>query len=276
MTRLDADGVPLLWTRATDDMYFTHWLRSRAPMPRFLPAFGRAEVERIGRRGPRSEAWWLGWLEAMAPALTDWNCGRGRVDVVRGGYEELWGPLPKPDGEPWGEVQWNDHPHTLPLRPWPTLEEGRVKAFRKQARAGILAPVVLYWHSALCTGIVLDGHARLVAAEAEEQHAPILYVTHVKARRSPHRTAEPERVVAALEHIAVGNDPRAAMLALEVMNAATMDGAEHDRPVAISRAAPLAGGARKWLDEVRLALEHCPAPDRELLKRDLLAPLPRR
>lgn len=275
ITRLDADGVPLLWARSTDDMYFTHWVRSGAPMPRFLPAFDRAEVERIGRRGARSEAWWLGWIEAMAPHLRPWVSGRARVDLVMGGgYEELWGPRPAPDGNAWGEEQLNDDPHTLPLRPWPGLDDGRVKALRKQARAGILAPVVLYWHSALCTGIVLDGHARLVAADAEEQRAPILYVAGVHERPSPPRTAAPERVAAALEHLVHGEHPRAAMHALEVMNAAAMKGA--DRPVAISWAAPLAGGARRWLDEVREALQHSPAEDHAILEREMLAPLPRR
>lgn len=275
MNRLDADGVPLLWARTSDDGWVTHWVRSRAPMPRFLPAFDRAEVERIGRPGAHSEAWWLGWIEAMAPYLRPWVSGRARVDLVmNGGYEELWGPRPAPDGDPWGEEQLNDHPHTLPLRPWPSLEDGRVKALRKQARAKILAPVVLYWHSALYTGIVLDGHARLVAAEAEGQRAPILYVTGVYDKPAPPRTTAPERVAAALEPLVHGDDPRAATLALQVMSAAAMTGV--DRPVAKSWAAPLRGGARRWLDEVREALRHSPSEDHDLLERELLAPLPRR
>ncbi|MBY8881065.1 hypothetical protein [Actinacidiphila acidipaludis] len=55
----------------------------------------------------------------------------------------------------------------LPLRPLPSPDAPRVKALRKHAREGTLAPVLVWWISFLDGWVLLDGHDRAVAALAE-------------------------------------------------------------------------------------------------------------
>ncbi|WP_306337998.1 hypothetical protein [Streptomyces sp. KL118A] len=55
----------------------------------------------------------------------------------------------------------------LPLRPLPAPDAPRVKAQRKHAREGTLAPVLLWWVSFLDGWLLLDGHDRAAAALAE-------------------------------------------------------------------------------------------------------------
>jgi hypothetical protein len=55
----------------------------------------------------------------------------------------------------------------LPLRPLSAPDSSRVKALRKHARAGTLAPVLMWWVTFLDGWLLLDGHDRAVAALAE-------------------------------------------------------------------------------------------------------------
>ncbi|WP_255950845.1 hypothetical protein [Streptomyces odontomachi] len=55
----------------------------------------------------------------------------------------------------------------LPLRPLPAPDAPRVKAYRKHAREGTLAPVLLWWVSFLDGWLLLDGHDRAAAALLE-------------------------------------------------------------------------------------------------------------
>ncbi|MGX6600769.1 hypothetical protein ACWKSP_01330 [Micromonosporaceae bacterium Da 78-11] len=55
----------------------------------------------------------------------------------------------------------------VPLKPLPAVGFGRVKALRKQARDGTLPPLLLLESSGLAGLLLLDGHCRLVAAQAE-------------------------------------------------------------------------------------------------------------
>lgn len=55
----------------------------------------------------------------------------------------------------------------LPLRRIPAPDAPRVKAYRKHAREGTLAPVLLWWVSFLDGWLLLDGHDRAAAALAE-------------------------------------------------------------------------------------------------------------
>lgn len=80
-------------------------------------------------------------------------------------------------GDEEGFIDWWDH-HSLhdvmPMRPMPHADEGRVKAYRKLARANALPPVLLWWISGLDGYAVLDGHARLAAAMAEGMDPPMI------------------------------------------------------------------------------------------------------
>ncbi|MGW7258906.1 hypothetical protein [Streptomyces sp. NPDC054834] len=55
----------------------------------------------------------------------------------------------------------------VPLRPLSPPDAPRVKAHRKYARDGTLAPVLLWWVTALAGWLLLDCHDRAVAALAE-------------------------------------------------------------------------------------------------------------
>ncbi|MBK3545863.1 hypothetical protein [Streptomyces sp. MBT60] len=80
-------------------------------------------------------------------------------------------------GHPDGYIDWFFHStsfEVLPLRPMPGPDNGRVKAYRKQAREGTLPPVLLWWVSGLDCHLILDGHARLAAAIAESIEPPLL------------------------------------------------------------------------------------------------------
>ncbi|MEU4169225.1 hypothetical protein AB0F46_20415 [Streptomyces sp. NPDC026665] len=55
----------------------------------------------------------------------------------------------------------------LPLRPLSAPDASRVKAYRKHAREGTLAPVLLWWVSFLDGWLLLGGHDRAAAALAE-------------------------------------------------------------------------------------------------------------
>ncbi|MBC9713794.1 hypothetical protein H9Y04_14580 [Streptomyces sp. TRM66268-LWL] len=105
-------------------------------------------------------------------------------------YTELlrqWNRHGAPAGEFWGERIVEGHPDgyldwyfhngawtVLPLRALPEADDARVKAYRKQVRDGTLPPVLLWWVSGLDCHLILDGHARLAAAVAENAEPPLL------------------------------------------------------------------------------------------------------
>ncbi|MGW4161805.1 hypothetical protein [Streptomyces sp. NPDC004788] len=64
----------------------------------------------------------------------------------------------------WEVEGWNG---VLPLRPLSGPDAPRVKAYRRQAREGVLPPVLLWWYEAFDGWLLLDGHDRAVAALAE-------------------------------------------------------------------------------------------------------------
>ncbi|MDT9693552.1 hypothetical protein Q5762_35580 [Streptomyces sp. P9(2023)] len=70
----------------------------------------------------------------------------------------------------WPDVHldWNDGWNgVVPLRELSAPDAPRVKAYRRQAREGTLAPVLLWWTTAFDGWLLLDGHDRAVAELAE-------------------------------------------------------------------------------------------------------------
>ncbi|MFD9590735.1 hypothetical protein ACFWBM_39305 [Streptomyces sp. NPDC059980] len=124
--------------------------------------------------GPLHEGRWL--LSRESP-LQRWRHARESP-------AEYWSSI-LVEGHPDGYLEWFLHSHSwevLPLRPMPDGEDGRVKAYRKQAREGTLPPVLLWWVSGLDCHLILDGHARLAAAIAESVEPPLLELH----RTTPH------------------------------------------------------------------------------------------
>ncbi|WP_338702674.1 hypothetical protein V2W30_35360 [Streptomyces sp. Q6] len=175
------DGAPVLLARVEDGDQGVDFLRTggfRSPLPPL-----RADE---ARRVPGS----AGWAHRFAEALN-----RSPDSPVHDGRWALWDASPfqrwKPasmdsaeywrellvEGDPDGYVDWFVHNgswEVLPLRAWPEASDARVKAYRRQVREGVLPPVLLWWCSGLDTHVVLDGHARLAAALAEDTAPPLL------------------------------------------------------------------------------------------------------
>ncbi|MFD5325174.1 hypothetical protein [Streptomyces sp. NPDC127092] len=109
------------------------------------------------------------WLLSCESPLRHWrHAGES--------HAEYWGSM-LVEGHPEGYLDWFFHAtswEVLPLRPMPDAQDGRVKAYRKQAREGTLPPVLLWWVSGLDCHLILDGHARLAAAVAESVEPPLL------------------------------------------------------------------------------------------------------
>lgn len=78
----------------------------------------------------------------------------------------------------------------LPLRPLSAPDAPRVKAFRKHAREGTLAPVLLWWISFLDGWLIIDGHDRAAAALAEGICPPCMELVLVPDDTEWRATAE--------------------------------------------------------------------------------------
>ncbi|WP_406133037.1 hypothetical protein [Streptomyces zaomyceticus] len=165
----------------------------RADTARALAGSPERWAHRIARHlvdspdGPLHGGRWLLSPESPLP--------RGRHGGTS--HAEHWSSM-LVEGHPDGYIDWYDHSvgwEVLPLRPMPAADDSRVKAYRKQAREGTLPPVLLWWVSGLDCHLILDGHARLVAAIAESVDPPLLEL----------RRTLPRDDLAARTHEAVGS-----------------------------------------------------------------------
>ncbi|MET9731632.1 hypothetical protein ABZZ79_13500 [Streptomyces sp. NPDC006458] len=77
----------------------------------------------------------------------------------------------------------------LPLRRLSPPDAPRVKAYRKHARDGTLAPVLLWRVSPLDGWVLLDGHDRAVAALAEGREPASVELIRLRAEEAWRRTA---------------------------------------------------------------------------------------
>jgi hypothetical protein len=186
------------------------------------------------------------WLLSCESPLRRWR----HADTS---HAEYWSSM-LVEGHPDGYIDWFLHSHSwevLPLRPMPDADDGRVKAYRKQAREETLPPVLLWWVSGLDCHLILDGHARYAAAVAESVEPPLLQL---------HRTLPRDDLAARTEE-AVGfyEDELARFAELRavhgpaVPNGATTAGPQlarllHDLNTAQQRtwAWPLPGGEKQW------------------------------
>ncbi|GAA3396258.1 hypothetical protein [Streptomyces roseoviridis] len=142
----------------------------RSPLPPLTAAEARrgpdwrhrfaGDLERV-ERGPLHAGRWLLAERRVFPPYV-W-----RGDLVRD-----W---------PTAHLDWNDGWNgVLPLRPLSAPGDPRVKAYRRQAREGVLPPVLLWWLSPFDGWAVLDGHDRAVAALAEGRDPDTVVLVRVE------------------------------------------------------------------------------------------------
>lgn len=183
-------GVPVLWARV-EGLYAGVWV----VRPRGSSALGllppiRADEARAMHTSLdcmkwvaaaltrsttplRSGEWQLSDLQPVEATLRDRARGH-TADVLRSrdpneqpapayGLQSAFS-VPHAHFEDWG---MNGSGAVLPLRDPSEPDAARVKSWCKHARDGTLPPVVLWWVSALDMYVLLDGHDRLQAANAE-------------------------------------------------------------------------------------------------------------
>jgi hypothetical protein len=145
-----------------------------------------------------------------------------------------------------GEIDWFSRQggwQVLPLRPLSDPTNSRINVYRKQAKAGTLPPVLLWWISSLDCYVILDGHDRILAAITEEQEPPFMALASVNQQRvDAHSQAVIDRYLAEQQRI-----PPTATDALAASNgrlARTLHEihTDYDR----TRAWTLPGGGAAW------------------------------
>ncbi|QGZ51845.1 hypothetical protein GPZ77_28805 [Streptomyces sp. QHH-9511] len=260
---LTQGGDPLLLAVVERGDLGVDFYRTASPLP-LLPPLRAADAEAYADRPER-------WAHRFADLLTadpdgPLHDGRWVLTSATGPQWNRHGRNPAAfwselvvDGHPDGYVDWFVHDGSwelLPLRPLPEPDDARVKAYRKQARAGLLPPLLLWWVSGLDCYVVLDGHARLTAALAEDVEPPVL----VLRRTVPHDERERGEAEAAARYEAELTRSSALMAR---HGPAVPDGAEIAGGVLARRleelrtgnrpswAWPLPGGERAWHRIVR-------------------------
>ncbi|MFD5798228.1 hypothetical protein ACFWIO_32820 [Streptomyces diastatochromogenes] len=129
-------------------------------------------LEEAPQGGPLHEGRWLLGERHRFPTFVWWgdflrDWPGGHLDWCRGGWEGV-----------------------VPLRPLSPEDDPRVKAYRKHAREGTLAPVLLWWVTLLDGWVILDGHDRAVASVAEGRTPLCVVLTRVPDEEDWHRTAD--------------------------------------------------------------------------------------
>lgn len=148
----------------------------------------------------------------------------------------------------WLGAGWNG---VVPLRRLPGEDAGRVRGYRKLAADGMLPPLLLWWISGLDGYLLLDGHARLVAAHAEGVTPPVLLLGMAERPESQrvwlaHLTAGYETAMAHVARRARAGHPGAQGAADKVGARFAAQVADLTTGTARTVAWPLRGGGRAW------------------------------
>lgn len=238
-----------------------------------IPPIRTARATTVAGQGSGS-AWQARWAHHFAAALAETTVGplhTGRWVISREvtrlqstpwarDVTQRWTHLLLPDHR--GSIDWftsNGGWQILPLRRLANPDDGRVKSYRKQARDGILPPVLLWWISGLDCYLLLDGHDRLVAATAEDQEPPLLALSTVDRQQADHDTrAAVNRyttTVDAVQREVDAGTPGSAQ-ALAAVNRQLARNLRAIGSHGTTRAWPLAGGTAAWNETARA---HAPA-----------------
>ncbi|MEV0902081.1 hypothetical protein [Actinoplanes sp. NPDC049802] len=181
-------GVPVLFARVDRDLWGVDYVRT-GRYRSVLPPIRAARAAAIGDSG--SARWVHHFRRALTePGYEPARTGRWRIGADVQPLRPGWSRSLLTDSPGW--IDWFTHGgsgQVLPLRELSGPGDGRVKAYRKQARDGILPPVLLWWVSGLDCHLLLDGHDRLVAALAEDRAPAVLTVSAVDPARIARDTA---------------------------------------------------------------------------------------
>ncbi|MEU5592384.1 hypothetical protein [Streptomyces sp. NPDC020298] len=158
---LRQSGRPVFLGRVdgpNEGVFLRHLDGYRSPLPPVRSALMRSDVN-----WPHQYARWLEGAPDGPLHDARWQLAERQVFppyVWTGDFMRAW-----PDCYlDWCAGGWEG---VVPLRPLSPPDAPRVKAQRKHAREGTLAPVLLWWVTALAGWLLLDGHDRAVAALAE-------------------------------------------------------------------------------------------------------------
>jgi hypothetical protein len=249
---------PLLLGRSTGegccrDLHLHRLPGHRSPLPPI-----RAEWTRTSTNWPHRYATWL--EESPNTPVHD---GRWRITTRTAFSPGVWtedfvtkwptGRLELYCGGGWHGV--------LPLRPLSPPDAPRVKAYRRRAREGALAPVLLWWVSFLDGWLVLDGHDRAVAALAEGGEPVCVELARVCDEEVWRRTAAEvteghERTMRRLAAGPAHPDLAHRRAALERGYADALSSLPYDETGTESW--PLAGGAAAWDALAARTMFQCP------------------
>jgi hypothetical protein len=223
IVRLTLAGSPVLWARQ-DAHWQGIWVlqRNGVESPHVLPPWTFSACRAHGEG--RSPGFVESWAKATAAALqtsarSPLTAGTFVLSAAAASGTALEYPARvRPLGAPWGLDEFYDGAQpqylewereigrVLPLRQPPSPDDGRVKAWRKVAREGHLPPPLFFWVSGLNVFLLLDGHARLLAAQLEQvplQHALVLWRSVERPNVDSVRQEEQvRRYVYASEHFA--------------------------------------------------------------------------
>ncbi|MFD7320959.1 hypothetical protein ACFV9D_07670 [Streptomyces sp. NPDC059875] len=159
---LRQSGRPVLLGRVDEDRGGVRLHRRpgyRSPLPPIRADESRQTPDWVRR--------YAGWLDAADEGPL--HAGRWMLWEREVFPPYVWGD-DFLSGWPDGHLNWNHGWNgVVPLRRVSAPDAPRVKAYRKQARDGSLAPVLLWWVTAFDGWLLLDGHDRAVAALAEER-----------------------------------------------------------------------------------------------------------
>lgn len=282
--RVTAGGVARWWGRVDPRWAGVDLLRGE-PMTAddaVVRPITAAEVRAVAD-APGSVAWWRVWSRWFAEAMvasgrsplrpgTWWfapaTCkdlpglavaGRGRR---RSTLSSRWEPgrphILRALGPQWTEDAFGEDwfissgSHALlPLRRASSPDAGRVKSWRKHARGGVLPPVLVYFVAALDVFVLLDGHDRLAAAQAEGVPVPWLLASALLMATYPHDEARRAGLVREAERM-MARDPAAPADAINRLYLLGYD--ERPWPLRVCYGRALAGGAASFEREVRRRL----------------------
>jgi hypothetical protein len=228
-------------------------------------------------------AWHARWAHQLATALAESTTSplhTGSWAIGREGLRLRSTPRAQNSANRWtdllltespGFIDWfvyNGSWQILPLRRLVDPDAGRVKSYRKQAREGILPPVLLWWISGLDCYVVLDGHDRLVAAATEAQEPPLLALSAASRRQVTDDTdvavTRYTATVDALQQQVDAGTPGS----VEALAAVTRQFASTIRRIetayGTTRAWPLPGGTAAWNDLARTHSSDWFAEDTEI------------